>query len=191
MTGTFYLAPGFFGTPGFLTTAQLPVLTSAGMEIAAHTMTHPDLVSLLRATRLAELQDSKSQLELLTGQPVTAFASPFGSYDAATLIDILADFGSHRTTDEGYNTRKRIDPYQIRRKGVFSTTTGAEVAGWCADAQAQGAWLVLVYHELSANPGYFSTTPARFDEHLQALAACGIVTKTITAALAELMPQIP
>lgn len=191
MTGTFYLAPGLLDTAGYLTSAEVSALAAAGMEIGAHTMTHRDLTTLTPSARLAELTDSKARLEALIGQPVTAFASPFGSYDPPTLIDVRATFSSHRTTNEGYNLRTRIDPYQIVRKGVFSTTTAADVTTWCQEATVQGGWLVLVYHELSANPGFFSTTPARFDEHLQALAECGIASVTVGAALTETLAQIP
>lgn len=191
MTGTFYLAPGLFNAPGYLTNAQVTALASTTVEIGSHTVTHSDLVTLSPAAELAELENSKSTLATVTGRQITAFASPFGSYDTDSLIRIQGLYASHRTTNDGLNLRTGLDRYQIKRTAIYSTTTAADVAGWCQQAVQQGAWLVLVYHELSANPGFFSTTPGRFTEHLQALQTCAIATRTVTDALAELLPQIP
>ena len=57
---------------------QVRELHSAGMEIGAHTVTHPNLAVLDGASATAEFRESKEQLEYHLGEPVTSFAYPFG-----------------------------------------------------------------------------------------------------------------
>ncbi len=57
---------------------QVGALQAAGMEIGAHTVTHPNLAVLDGASATAELRESKEQLEDHLGEPVTSFAYPFG-----------------------------------------------------------------------------------------------------------------
>lgn len=49
-----------------------------GIEIGAHTVSHPVLSSLPRAEQQREIELSKSRLESLVGRPVTSFAYPYG-----------------------------------------------------------------------------------------------------------------
>jgi peptidoglycan/xylan/chitin deacetylase (PgdA/CDA1 family) len=61
-----------------MTSAQVKALHTAGMEVGAHTVTHPILarVSLDRARK--EIVDSRARLEQITGASVRVFAYPNG-----------------------------------------------------------------------------------------------------------------
>jgi hypothetical protein len=61
-----------------LTSRQLVDLHAAGVEIGAHTMTHPILARLSDATAAEEIHSSRERLEELTGAPVNGFAYPNG-----------------------------------------------------------------------------------------------------------------
>ncbi len=61
-----------------LSWAQVGELRGAGMEIGAHTVTHPNLAILDRPTAAVELGHAKEQLEQHLGEEVTSFAYPFG-----------------------------------------------------------------------------------------------------------------
>ena len=61
-----------------LTTAQLRGLRDAGMQIGAHTCTHPILARTPDATARDEIVSSKSALEAALQQPVPLFAYPNG-----------------------------------------------------------------------------------------------------------------
>lgn len=67
------------------TVAQIQALAEAGIEIGAHTRSHPDLG---RVTSLAELNDeivgSKQDLESLIDKPVRYFAFPYGLHQNMT-----------------------------------------------------------------------------------------------------------
>lgn len=57
---------------------QVLELRNAGMQIGAHTCSHPILEKIPDSQALCEIADSKSVLESLLGEPVTLFAYPNG-----------------------------------------------------------------------------------------------------------------
>jgi peptidoglycan/xylan/chitin deacetylase (PgdA/CDA1 family) len=61
-----------------MTSGQIRTLHGAGMEIGAHTRTHPILRLLSDAEAEAEIKENVSDLEKIVGQPVRAFAYPNG-----------------------------------------------------------------------------------------------------------------
>jgi peptidoglycan/xylan/chitin deacetylase (PgdA/CDA1 family) len=61
-----------------VTAEQVRHLRASGMEIGAHTVTHPILAQLDPERADSEIRDSKRRLEAMTGNPVTLFAYPNG-----------------------------------------------------------------------------------------------------------------
>src|SRR5712691_11916957 len=61
-----------------MTVEQVRQLRASGMEIGAHTVTHPILTQLNSERADSEIRDSKRRLEAITGNPVTLFAYPNG-----------------------------------------------------------------------------------------------------------------
>src|SRR5262249_36787874 len=61
-----------------MTTGQVRELQAGGMEIGAHTLTHPILATLDPERARNEIRESKRRLEAITGKPVTLFAYPNG-----------------------------------------------------------------------------------------------------------------
>ena len=61
-----------------LSTAQLRQLHAAGMELGAHTMSHPILSTLPEREARLDIANGKHQLEALIQAPVTLFAYPNG-----------------------------------------------------------------------------------------------------------------
>lgn len=83
-----------------MTDDQIKAWQAAGMEVGAHSRTHPRLTKCTDAELQDELAGSKADLEALTGAPVTQFCYPYGDldervaaavrnagYDAATLVN--------------------------------------------------------------------------------------------------------
>ena len=66
------------GAPAMLSTAQLRQLHAAGMELGAHTMSHPILSTLPEREAWLDIANGKHQLESLIQAPVTLFAYPNG-----------------------------------------------------------------------------------------------------------------
>lgn len=63
-----------------LTRDMIRVLASQGIEIGAHTVSHPILTKLPDAGALHEMAESKRELEAITGRPVRYFAYPNGKH---------------------------------------------------------------------------------------------------------------
>ena len=60
---------------------QILQMSAAGMDIQAHTVTHPKLTTLSRSEVWYEIVDSKKVLEEHLKKPVTILAYPDGSYN--------------------------------------------------------------------------------------------------------------
>jgi peptidoglycan/xylan/chitin deacetylase (PgdA/CDA1 family) len=89
---TVFVVSGWLGglhpdVPGarIVTAAELQALHAAGVEIGAHTVSHPDLATLAQTAALEELRASKARLEDVLGVAVLTLAYPFGRATPETV----------------------------------------------------------------------------------------------------------
>jgi peptidoglycan/xylan/chitin deacetylase (PgdA/CDA1 family) len=119
---TVYVTTGLIGKPNpwmskrsgarMMTEDELRELAAAGVELGAHTVTHPDLSTLPHGACLREMTESRDALERLTGAPVRSFAYPFCRYGDAALA-AAADAGFlAAVTCEG---RGSWNPLELKR----------------------------------------------------------------------------
>lgn len=105
---------------------QVGGLRRAGMQIGAHTISHPILSKLDEATARAEIMGSKDYLEQLLGERIGLFAYPNGKpgedYSPAN-VELLRglDFDAAVSTEWG-TTRQGDDLLQIRRFTPWDNT---------------------------------------------------------------------
>lgn len=66
-----------------MTELELRDLASAGIELGAHTVTHPDMSRMDRESCVREMVESREALERVAGEPVKTFAYPFCRYGTA------------------------------------------------------------------------------------------------------------
>jgi peptidoglycan/xylan/chitin deacetylase (PgdA/CDA1 family) len=95
LPATVYVSTGLIGKPNpwiaegagarMMTVEELRELAAAGVEIGAHTVTHPDLSQLEYEDCLREMADSRAELQRISGQEVTTFAYPFCKYGEAAV----------------------------------------------------------------------------------------------------------
>lgn len=89
-----------------------------GMDIGAHTVTHPALAALPLWEQRLEIERSKHRLEELTGQPVRTFAYPFGRRvdytDETVSLVRMAGFESACSNFSGAIV-EAVDPFQFPR----------------------------------------------------------------------------
>jgi peptidoglycan/xylan/chitin deacetylase (PgdA/CDA1 family) len=90
--GTVFVVSGWLGRPHpyaewtrVVTEAELRRLAAAGLEIGAHTVTHPDLTTLTRQEATDELRRGRESLEEILGRPVDVVAYPYGRANAETV----------------------------------------------------------------------------------------------------------
>jgi peptidoglycan/xylan/chitin deacetylase (PgdA/CDA1 family) len=79
LTQDFCSEPGHERRWRLLTVVELKRLAGAGMSVGAHTLSHPVLSLSSEEEARREIQESKIDLERALGQPVWAFAYPFGN----------------------------------------------------------------------------------------------------------------
>ncbi len=181
------------GYPDYMTYQMVKDFASQGSELAWHTRTHADLTKL-SATKIRTELSIPSNFLTGIGQPSSVFknfATPFGAYNATSLTEIKKLYGSHRSTDVGFNSKDSLDVYNIKVQNITNTTTPAQVQTWVNQAIADGTWLVLVYHEVTANaedPTY-AVTPTNLDLELNYIKQSGISVQTVQQALNEIKAQ--
>lgn len=171
-------------------TGNVLAFYNSGHEICSHSVTHPMMTTLTAAQLDHEAKYSRDYLQGIIGGPVRNFATPYGDYNATVIGTLKKYYRSHRTVDEGYNSKDNFDIYRVRVQNIFNTTTAAQVSAWVEQAKADKTWLVLVYHRVGANPGQFDSSPEGFTTQMQAIKQSGITVKTYNAALDEVTAQL-
>lgn len=102
-----------------MTPTQVRGLREAGMQVGAHTVSHPILAELATAEAREEMLGGKECLESLLGEPVTLFAYPNGQVgkdftDEHAAIARQAGFAAAVTTNWGA-ADSSADLFQIPR----------------------------------------------------------------------------
>ncbi len=106
-----------------LTANEVRELARAGVEIGAHTSTHPDLTQLEYDGALAELTSCKEELETVTDQRVDVAAYPFGeaSIDTMRACASAGFRAACRTSGHGsWN-----EPFNLPRQDMDNRCTAA------------------------------------------------------------------
>lgn len=89
---TVFVVSGWLGrehpdAPGtrIMTAEELRTLSDKGVEIGAHTVTHPDVTGLGFEEALDEMSRSRADLSAITGTDVTSLAYPYGHADEKAI----------------------------------------------------------------------------------------------------------
>lgn len=98
-----------------MTDEQVRTWHAAGMEVGAHSRSHPRLTKCTDEELQTELAGSKADLEALTGAPVTQFCYPYGDYDARVANAVRSTGYSASTTTTRGRALPGDDPLQLRR----------------------------------------------------------------------------
>lgn len=104
---------------------EVSALAAAGMEIGAHTITHPILSTLSPDEARAEIVQCKSTLEKIVGQDVQSFAYPNGRPETDfTQADVErvrnAGYRGAATTQWG-SAAPRSDNFLIPRQSLWGS----------------------------------------------------------------------
>lgn len=138
LSATLYVATGWVGrTNGWgrwagVDVPELPLLTwdelgrmaEEGLELGAHSRTHPDLRRVDDARLTDEVVGSAEEIRERTGARATTFAYPYGEHDARVLDVVRTAFDAACTTElrtlaDGENPHllPRLDAFYLRRAG--------------------------------------------------------------------------
>jgi peptidoglycan/xylan/chitin deacetylase (PgdA/CDA1 family) len=115
------------GLRGGLSRAQVRRLIGAGWEVAAHSLTHPDLTRLDAASLRAEVAGSRAAIEHAFGLAVESFCYPYGRVDARVRAAVrAAGFRTATTTRQGLASPLG-DPLLLRRIRVDGRKPAADL----------------------------------------------------------------
>lgn len=102
-------------------------LISAGWEIDAHTITHPDLTAASGVELRREIAGARSRIQRQFGVPVDFFCYPAGRYNATVIAEVRrAGYLGATTTDHGL--ARPTELYTLRRVRVSRSDGVAELA---------------------------------------------------------------
>lgn len=102
-----------------MTSAEVKAMRQVGMQIGAHTVSHPILAKLTDEQARQEIGDSKLFLEQLLGERITVFAYPNGKLGEDYLpqsVDVVRSLGFDAAVSTQWGaSRMGDDPLQIKR----------------------------------------------------------------------------
>jgi len=210
LKGTFYIATGWVGAPGYFSRTQLNAIAADGNEIGGHSVTHPDLTTLPADEVARQICQSRQTLTDW-GFRVTSFAYPYAAVDNAVeaavkdcgfnsargLGDIRSRFGC---ADCDYaESIPPADPYYTRALDeVDSSWTLADLQDAVTNAETHGGgWVQFTFHHICDDScDSLGVTSSLFQDFVQWLAARaashGTVVKTVDQVVGgAVKPVVP
>jgi len=110
-------------------------------DFAAHTRFHPILPACSDEEAAREISASRSEIELLTGEPCLDFSYPNGDYGERELELVkVVGFRSARTVDIGWNTAS-TDRFLLKVLGTEDDSSTNRLAG---DLSGVSGWFARV-----------------------------------------------
>lgn len=123
-----YIISGFVGGPESVTREQVLEMEANRIEIASHTVSHPDLTKLSADELHHQLQDSKLAMEALLGHPVLDFCYPAGQVNPTVLQAVQAAGYETATTTSAGTQHSASDRYLWSRVRVGGGESLAQFA---------------------------------------------------------------
>jgi Predicted xylanase/chitin deacetylase len=147
-----YVTTGQIDTESMLRRDQLEQLAACpdGVELGAHSVTHPRLDELSPAEIEREVSDSKWRLEQLVGRTINTFAYPYGNYDRRVRAAVIAAGYRSAAAVKNALSHRGDDPWAIARWTVCSTTSPQQIARVLDGLDVPYAWR----HERLRTRGY-------------------------------------
>jgi peptidoglycan/xylan/chitin deacetylase (PgdA/CDA1 family) len=140
-----WLAADGEGDRPIMNWSQITDIMANGVEIGAHTVSHPPLDMLPLAQARDEIAQSKQTLEQHLETPITSFAYPFG-YNSRAVREMVRDAGFSSACAVRYAMSSPDDnPFALARHIVRRDTDIRQFASILA---GKPAFLPLVYDRL-------------------------------------------
>ena len=164
---TFYINSGTVGTTGHLTWTQLTALSTAGNEIASHTVNHVDIKKLKLADARFQVCQDRVNLAAHGFQP-ESFAYPYGSFNATVETQVVQYCGDNSGRGVAGVNDKTVFAETIPPADPFATrtpadpkqgTTVATIEGYVTAAEQNGGgWVQLTFHHICNSCDAYSIT---------------------------------
>lgn len=153
-------------------------LSSDGHEIGSHTVSHPRLNKISKEQVVEELTNSRNVLREL-GIEVKTFVYPYGQYNEQVIEEVKkAGYTCARSTLFGYNDQNS-NPYILKCQPVYRWTPFFLIAFWIRKSERKNLWLILMFHRLDNQDGFYGSTPEMFRRIIQYISDKKIQTVTM------------
>lgn len=144
MTATVYVTTGYVERrvrgSQMISWSQVAELRAAGIEIGAHSHTHPELDVLPPRRAAEEVARPRRDLEDRLGAAVTSFAYPHGYHTARLKLAVAtAGYTSAAAVKNAFSW-PGDDLFALARLMLTRDRTTADVAGWIDGHGAPDAW---------------------------------------------------
>jgi peptidoglycan/xylan/chitin deacetylase (PgdA/CDA1 family) len=155
MTATLFVPTGYAGghsgwmraegegERAVLSWPELAEISRHGMEIGAHSHTHPELDALPAGRQAEEARRPKLLLEDRLGVPVTSFAYPFGRYNRSAREAVAAAGYTAACTMSSWAATPGDHPLELPRLAVFDHTDAVSLAARLSASRSQARRAVL------------------------------------------------
>lgn len=106
INATIFVIQSYVNQDPYLTADEIKEMSSYGIDIESHTVSHRRLSELSYEDQLKELKDSKEKLEKLINKPIISIAYPEGKYNEDTKKAFSeVGYSMGFTTERGYADR--------------------------------------------------------------------------------------
>lgn len=123
--GVFFAMAVVIGKQGYMTTAQIKLLSDSGHTIGGHTWDHPDLRKLDKKEWDYQLSKPKHQLEQITGKSINCFAYPYGAWNEISIQELKA---------RGITTAFQLSNKQSQKEPMYTIRRLMVAGNWTPDA---------------------------------------------------------
>jgi peptidoglycan/xylan/chitin deacetylase (PgdA/CDA1 family) len=136
LPATVYVTTALVGRPGMVTWSDLVAAADEGVEVGAHSRTHPHLDVVPRRRAQSEITGSREDVERHLGRACLSFAYPHGSYDRRVRHMVAAAGFASAVAVRNALSHEHDDVLALARLTVQRGTSAEQVARWVA---GQGA----------------------------------------------------
>lgn len=182
----FLLANGqrFFEDRELMTFEEAREMQNNGWEIGSHTLNHLVLTILSDEEVKEELEKSKELLED-EGFEIKTIAFPFGSYNKEISDETKKYYCASRSMEDGFNPIENLTFYDLKSKWAGKMHSSEEVCSWIKQANDEGVWLILTFHNIGEEQTLWDFSGPKFKEVLECIKDEGIAIKTIKEMLGD------
>lgn len=192
MVGTNYISSGFVDSgPEYITRNHIKDFVAAGWEIGAHTINHDNLVTLENWQIEENMIVPQSSLREWSDSEVTAFSSPFGSFNDTVIRFAEVTYNSHVNAwsdAAGLNTLENFDLFNIHRLD----THNASVESVCETVATLGDdnFYVIIFHKIDNSGSDYSLTPKDFDAILDCVGDSDVQVVTVSDGAESMLERL-
>ncbi len=115
--------------------SRLRDLVERGVDVGAHSGSHPVLTGLGDEALREEVHDSKARIEAETGATVTSFSYPYGIHDDRVVEEVAGAFEIAVTADLGV-VGPDVHPLRIPRLDMWYYREPRRLESWGGDSFA-------------------------------------------------------